>query len=154
MDAQELINYITKFNEPGFEMHVCTLDQLPKELKKKEITYGFLINLTKNNSTKNVNRWIALYIDSSRNGYYLSSQGFIPKNRNLKSFIKRNCKYVEYCVHQLQQLKSNVSGMYAACFVIHMLMGFAHWSFKERFSEKISYNDSFLIKYYYHNLKY
>lgn len=159
MNTLELQHYLKSYNNiPSTIIRVCAIDQLPRKLKRN-YSYGFVINLSRKHEYGS--HWIGLFISrtaantkrSERTGYFLDSYGFKPRSVYLTDFIKKHCTHVEYCDKQLQQLNSKVCGMYAACFIIHMVSGYPFRAFVGKFSKNLVINDSFIIKNYNYYLR-
>lgn len=143
MNSLQLRVFLKKFKTRGVKISVCAIDQLPEKLKRGR-NYAFVTNLSK--ITDVGSHWIAMYIDKEGNGCYFDSYGFQPKSFQLLDFLKYNCKSVKYNCRQIQQLTSKVCGMYAACFIIHMVKGCEFTDFIRKFSKNCIINDNFIIK--------
>lgn len=143
MNTLELKIFLRKYKNPDLKIRVYAIDQLPKTLHKNR-AYAFVINLSK--ITEPGSHWIGLYVDNQRNGFYMDSYGFKPRSFQLKEFLKNNCKTVSYNTQQLQQLTSKVCGMYASCFIIHMVKGHRFTDYMSKFSKNLLINDSFITK--------
>lgn len=110
---------------------MCTRRITKKKIEKKNRSYGLVVNLSR--KAESGSHWISIFIDNTcynnnnyneQTGYgktyFMDSYGFMPRSWYITEFLKKNCRNVEYCQQQLQQIQSNVCGMYAACFIIHM----------------------------------
>lgn len=150
MNTIELKNYLQKFISRDVKIIVCAIDKLPKSLKPG-YSYAIITNLSKSNEFGS--HWSAIFIDRQHNGTYLDSYGFRPRSWYLTEFIKKNCKKIIYNTCQLQQLQSKVCGMYAACFLIHMIKGGTLSSFVQKFSKNLLINDQFIVKNYNYYLR-
>lgn len=156
MNTIELEKYLQKFISRDVEIIVCAIDKLPKKLKNGR-AYAIIINLSKSNEMGS--HWCAIYIDKgccgslSRNGSYFDSYGFKPRSWYLLEFIEKNCKRIIYNTRQIQQLTSKVCGMYASCFLIHMIKGGTLASFVQKFSKNLLINDQFINRNYNYYLR-
>lgn len=129
-----------------------------KKKLESDRSYGFIINLSKKSEPGS--HWVSVYIDnnptrknkrkngkSSSDAYYFDPYVlFRPKSWQLIKFLNKNARKVEYNGQQLQQLHSNVCGMYAACFIIHMANGNRFNFFLDKFSKNLLINDLFIAK--------
>lgn len=150
MNTLELRSYLQWYSSESTKIVVCAIDQLPRKLKKN-CEYGFIINLSRINDIGT--HWVALFINAKREGFYLDSYAFRPRSWYLTDFIEKQCKSISYNKQQLQQLTSKVCGMYAACFLIHMIEGYPAWLYLKKFSKNLVLNDSFIIKNYNYYLR-
>lgn len=164
MNTIELEKYLEKFTSPNVTIIVCAIDKLPKKLKNGQ-SYAIITNLSK--SSEFGSHWCALYISSNTNNNknnfsnknnerdctFFDSYGFEPRSWYLTEFIKRNCTRKTYNPCQLQQLNSKVCGMYAACFIVHMINGGRLSSFINKFSKNLLLNDLFIDKNYNYYLR-
>lgn len=150
MNNKELERYLQPYNVGSARIIVCAIDRLPKKLKPGK-KYCFIINLSKADDVGS--HWVSLYVDKALKASYMDSYGFKPRSWYLTKFIKENCKHVNYSTRQLQQLTSKVCGMYAACFIIHMVKGGTLRSFIDKFSKNLLLNDIFIIKNYNYYLR-
>lgn len=158
MNTIELENYLQKFTSQNTKIIVCAIDKLPRKLKTG-FSYAIVVNLSKSNDEGS--HWCAIYITAERNdegnygrsGSYMDSYGFEPRSWYLTDFIRRNCKRITYNPCQLQQLNSKVCGMYASCFLIHMIKGGRLTSFIKKFSKNLLLNDLFIDKNYNYYLR-
>lgn len=155
MDTLLLRDFFMKLNTPHTKIIVCAIDELPqRKLNLKHERYknlAFVINLSK--KTEYGSHWVALFITRGRHsttthGYFLDSYAFKPRSFQLTTFIQRNCTQVTYPTQQLQQLRSNVCGMYAACFIAHMSSGYSFDTFIAKFSKNLLINDYIIVKIY------
>lgn len=153
MNTLELQEFLDRCYVYNTNIIVCAIDELPeKKLKNKKKNYGIVINLSKKNEFGS--HWVGMFIsksyrhDDRRNGFFLDSYGFTPRSWYLTDFIKKNCHHVEYCERQLQQLHSNVCGMYVSCFIIHMANGNQFQHFVDKFSKNLLINDHFIVTIY------
>lgn len=147
MNTIELEKYLQKFTSTNVTIIVCGIDKLPKRLKNGQ-SYDIVTNLSK--TSEHGSHWCAIYISSERDRdcSFFDSYGYEPRSWYLTDFIKRHCKRKTYNPCQLQQLNSKVCGMYAACFLIHMIKGGRLSSFINKFSKNLLLNDLFIEKNY------
>lgn len=150
MNTIELENFLRKYQSPKVTIIVCAIDNLPKKLKYGQC-YAIITNLSR--SSEIGSHWSSIYIDKFRNGVFFDSYGFSARSWYLTEFLKKNCKQILYNTQQLQQLNSKVCGMYAACFLIHMIMSGTLSSFMKKFSKNLLLNDNFIIKNYNYYLR-
>lgn len=146
MNTIELNQFLNKFRRKNLKIIVCAIDKLPKRRLRNNIDYAFVVNLSK--STSIGSHWISIYIDKFRSGYFMCSYGFKPRSYQLHDFLRKNCRRVLYNNRQLQQLQSNVCGMYASYFIIHMAKGHSFHDFADKFSKNLLINDHFIAKVY------
>lgn len=151
MNTYELRDFMNRYNTSNTRISVCAINELPRKRLKKGINYGFIVNLSKN--TEMGSHWVGLYIDKRRNGFYLDTYAFKPRSYYLTEFIKRNCAQCFYNPHQLQQLHTNVCGMYVACFLIHMINGYPFRYYPAKFSTNLMLNDQFVVTMYSYYLR-
>lgn len=144
MNTLELQLFLKRYYPQPTKIIVCAIDELPRKKLKNHTNYGIVVNLSKKSEPGS--HWIALFIDRWRHGFYCDSYGFRARSWYLTEFIKKNCRRVEYCGRQLQQIRSNVCGMYAACFIIHMSKGYPYADFIDKFSKNLLINDHFIVK--------
>lgn len=159
MNTMELKHFLEKYNTLDTIIIVCDIDELPTRKKLlNNKNYGFVINLSKRDTLGS--HWVSLFItkihksrnsrNNLRNGYYMDSYGFRPRSWYLTEFLKNNCNHVEYSGRQLQQLQSDVCGMYAACCIIHMVRGYPFKEFTYKFSNNLLINDLFIRTIYHY----
>lgn len=154
MNTLELKNYLHRIYTENVQIIVCAIDELPIKQLKKNTNYGLVVNLSR--KTDSGSHWIGIYIDNENGvgkkrkgcgkGFYFDSYGFVPKSWYLIEFLKKNCRNVEYCHQQLQQIQSKVCGMYAASFIVHMANGQTYKHFLDKFSKNLVINDLFIAK--------
>lgn len=144
MNTLELEKFFRKYNHGAIEIVVCAIDELPLERLANGKSYGYVVNLSRKHEPGS--HWISIFIDRGRHGYYLDSYGFKERSWYLSAFLKNNCRTVTYNERQLQQLQSNVCGMYAACFIVHWFSGYSFNHFLAKFSKNPVINDQFIVK--------
>lgn len=149
MNTLQLRDLLQRFNTPTSPIIVCAVDELPTIRLKRGKNYGFVVNLSPKSSPGS--HWIAIYIqniDGEQLGYYIR-----PRSAYLTKFLRKNCSRIGYSKRQLQQLHTNVCGMYAAYFLIHMINGFPFSAFLSKFSRNLLINDHFIVKIYNYYLR-
>lgn len=151
MNTLELEEFLYKYQSSDVTIIVCAIDKLPRKLKTGR-AYGIITNLSK--SSEIGSHWCTIFIDKDRKqGYFFDSLGFPGRSFYVTDFFKRNCKQSFYNTKQLQQISSKVCGMYAACFLVHMINGGTMHSFITKFSNNLLINDNFIIKNYNYHLR-
>lgn len=147
MNTLHLREFFRNLNLQHTKVVVCAIDELPRSRlnirKSRYNNFAFIINLSK--SSEPGSHWTSIFIDSHRHGFFEDSYSFLPRSWQLISFIKRNCIKVTYATQQLQQLTSNVCGMYASCFIAHMATGHTFDSFFAKFSKNLLINDYVIV---------
>lgn len=149
MNTLQLREFFNTLNLQHTKVVVCAIDELPRtrlkmNKKSRYKNFAFIINLSK--KAESGSHWTSLFINHNRHGFFIDSYSFKPRSWLLQSFIKRNCKQITYCTQQLQQLTSNVCGMYTACFIAHMASGHTFDSFTAKFSKNLLINDYVIVK--------
>lgn len=148
MNTLHLREFFSKLNLHRTKVIVCAIDELPrKRIKIKRTRYenfAFVINLSKKSEFGS--HWTSVFITKDHHTYYVDSYGFKPRSYQLMAFIQRNSIQATYSTQQLQQLTSNVCGMYAACFIAHMANGYSFDSFIAKFSKNLLINDIVIVK--------
>lgn len=150
MNTLELRTYLQKYQNSRTHITVCAIDELPKGKLKNDRNYAFVVNLSR--STSSGSHWIAIWIDlcnrkhSKAAGYVLDSLGFKPRSYQIIDFLNKNCTRQYFCTKQIQQIRSTVCGMYAACFIIYMIKYNSFTGFLARFSKNLLINDIFIVK--------
>lgn len=160
MNTLELRAYLRKYESSHTQITVCALDELPKQKLKNDRDYAFVVNLSRSDSVGS--HWICIWIEQSINSYrktksrwrcgttttayVVDSLGFKPRSFQIIDFLNKNCNRQYFCTQQLQQINSSVCGMYAACFIVHMIKYNSFNGFLERFSKNLLLNDLFIVK--------
>lgn len=153
MNTLELQNFLDANNARKISMVVCAIDEIKEKYKKNQET-GFVVNLSR--SSESGSHWIGLYIKNNNNSkkkknnycVYFDSYAFPPRSCYLKEFISENCNKFNYNEKPVQQITSNVCGMYAACFILHLANGGSLLSYTGKFSKNLLLNDLFIRKNY------
>lgn len=154
MNTLQLRDLLQRYNTPATPIAVCAVDELPTSPLKSGKNYGFVVNLSVKSSPGS--HWIGIYIqniDGKQLGYYMDSYSFRPRSAYLTEFLRKNCRHIAYSNKQLQQLNTNVCGMYAAYFLIHMINNYPFAAFLSKFSRNLLINDHFIVKIYNYYLR-
>jgi hypothetical protein len=130
-------------NHKFFNAFVVASDKLPENFN---LPVGFIINLS--NSGEKGSHWVTLYINREGSGYYFDSFGFPPKNKNICTFLHKNCNELEINKLQYQQIGSRVCGKYAAVFLKFCFNHGTSKGFCKLFSKNFFINDMVITKMY------
>lgn len=140
-----------RYAKPNTKVVVCAINELPTIRLDNTYNHGYIVNLAKSHEPGT--HWIGIFIDTDRNGFYLDTYSLKLRSGYIKDFIKLNCNRCTYSTRQLQQLQSNVCGMYSCCFLVHMIKGYRFSDYLDKFSMNLLLNDQFVEKMYYYYIR-
>lgn len=103
-------------------------------------------------STKPGSHWIAIYVDSSGNGVFFDSYGLPPAVSHHIDRIRRNCRFYEWNIQQLQSIDSDVCGHFCIDFLFYMSCGYTLPMFTTLFSSYDTVRNDKLAVSLYNNI--
>ena len=118
---------------------VFPLDLMPPSRGRPEC---MVVNLDPQN--KPGSHWIAIYINQDGFGEFFDSYGRCPEKKEIKNYLKKNCK--DWTVNEklLQSPLSSTCGQYCIYFLYHRVYGVPMHRIVEVFSSDLNKND-FLV---------
>jgi hypothetical protein len=142
MDSLQLTNFFTKRDSAQF-IGVFSSDKLPTKIK-----YPVALIVNTAPSTNPGDHWIAIYITRNRDGYYFDSFGRPPTVSSIISFLKKNCKTIDFNTKQIQHLKSIKCGQFSALYLKYRISGGSSQNFLSLFNINLMLNEKIVNSYF------
>jgi hypothetical protein len=139
MFLYELLEFVKE--KKLVNVFVVPSDMIPQAF---DLPAGFIINLSP--SSHHGTHWIAIFISVHGSATYFCSFGMPPTVNTIKNFLRMSCKSHVWNRQQLQKIKSDWCGAYAAAFLFYAFKGVSLDSFLKHFSSNLFLNDMLISK--------
>jgi hypothetical protein len=141
MNTFQLIDYMQNSNTSNIFKGVFPSDKLPNSFS---LPAGFIINLSP--STSEGSHWVAIYIDRFQRCEYFDSFALPLNNKQIQEFINKHSKSQYFSDVQLQHLRSNKCGKFAAVFLNYRMRNKSLFDYL--FSKNLMINEKLIEEYY------
>jgi hypothetical protein len=142
MNSKQLENYFTNHDKSQF-IGVFSSDNLPSQL---HYPAGLIVNTAP--STNPGDHWIAIYISEKKDGFYFDSFGRPPSVPSIVTFLRRNCRNIDYNKKQIQHLSSIKCGQFSAIYIKFRISGKSSESFLKLFNMNLILNEKIINSYF------
>ena len=119
MISDTLLNCIEQNIYGQHNIGVFACDEIEDPIKNKPC--AFVLNTDPH--YRKGQHWVAIYINSSKEGFYFDSYGLPPLKEEFLNFLSKNCKRWYYNDVRLQDVGSKACGQFCLYFLIHMSYG-------------------------------
>ena len=90
--------------------------------------------------------WVAIHINSKRNGLYFDSYGFPPLNHEFTEFLNQNCYNWTYNRYMIQGYNTVTCGQYCVLFILLKTLGYKLADIIHLFTHDFQVNDEIVVK--------